>query len=133
MSFNVTVSYVTIPCSRCGIVFGVPEQWYEERLKDGRLFRCPNGHRLGYTPSDNDEPTPAEIELRRLHIRTLHDQEQAEARAAEGKPLADAPIADFDALHCLACEKRYKNPGSFRRHMERTHKVDPVTLKPMQP
>lgn len=132
MDCRFSLDYSVIACCRCGLAFAVPDSWKQQRIRDSKFWRCPNGHKQRYSPEvEEDEPTPAEVELRRLHIKQLHDEEQAEARAAEGK--TDAPIADFDALHCLACDKRYKNAGSFRRHMERTHRVDPCTLKPLQP
>jgi hypothetical protein len=34
----------TETCYSCGVVFGMPEIFKENRLKDHRLFYCPNGH-----------------------------------------------------------------------------------------
>lgn len=34
----------TYNCSSCGLFYGVPESYIDERRKDGKIFYCPNGH-----------------------------------------------------------------------------------------
>jgi hypothetical protein len=43
-------------CGDCGCVWGFPKELRAQRLKDGKLFYCPNGHGrhfvLGQTEED---------------------------------------------------------------------------------
>jgi len=48
------VELVTIVCSQCGISWGVPLEYQEERLEDHQIFYCPNGHAQHY-PSRSTE------------------------------------------------------------------------------
>lgn len=36
--------YSRMNCGQCGIVFFVPQAFYEDRINDGDEWKCPNGH-----------------------------------------------------------------------------------------
>jgi hypothetical protein len=38
-------------CGKCGIIFGYPKAFDEQRRDDGYRFYCPNGHDLRYADS----------------------------------------------------------------------------------
>lgn len=52
-----TVQLSRVDCARCGIVFGISEQFESKRRDDHQEFYCPNGHRQWY---------PHETEAERL-------------------------------------------------------------------
>lgn len=58
-------------CIDCGIHFGVPSDWKNQRLKDRNTFYCPNGHNMHYT---------GESEADRLRRELAEKQKQLEAK-----------------------------------------------------
>lgn len=120
----IKIAYIS--CYRCGIEFGVPEDYDRARVRDHRSFYCPNGHGQHYPRKKMKGASAEEIEARRQRIRELHEQEQAEARAADKDA---APAVDpLDVLNrvtrddrnrfvCPECGKKYKYLKSFRNHM----------------
>jgi hypothetical protein len=65
-------------CYKCGIIFSVPDRWYDHRCEDHRPFFCPNGHRQHMSPEE-----PPDTVKRSELIQAMHRAEQAEAKAAE--------------------------------------------------
>ena len=52
-TFTHTGTYVVEPCFKCGIHFGLPEDFYKEvRNNASKTFYCPNGHGKCYTTSE---------------------------------------------------------------------------------
>lgn len=45
----------SIACCVCGTVFSVDDNVYTARLRDGKIFYCPNGHRQAFTESEASE------------------------------------------------------------------------------
>lgn len=45
----------TITCSGCGVVYGLPYGFIDNRQQDKQVFYCPNGHRQQYTKSEADK------------------------------------------------------------------------------
>ena len=50
-----TITFVQEDCCVCGVIFGMPKQFYEQRRRSGNEFYCPNGHRLVYTETEVDK------------------------------------------------------------------------------
>jgi len=50
-----------ITCSQCGILFGVPETWYQDRRRNHGTFFCPNGHQLHFPNKSDLEQKDEEI------------------------------------------------------------------------
>ena len=48
------LTLVTEECFRCGVVFAMPKDMQEHRLRDKGTFYCPNGHGQCYTESEAD-------------------------------------------------------------------------------
>lgn len=118
------INYVEIDCCECGLMFLVPKTWMDRRQKDGRGFRCPNGHKMFY-PAPASTPKPdddKEVERRRELVLALHRAEQAEARAADGKPpVEEQPTPPGSCPHC---GKVYKLETCLRRHVRRYHATE---------
>jgi len=47
-------SLVVIECGECGVNFGVPERFDEQRRESGGNFYCPNGHPRVYRVTETD-------------------------------------------------------------------------------
>lgn len=41
--------YEDMSCGQCGVVFFVPQNFYNERINDGDGWHCPNGHLRVFT------------------------------------------------------------------------------------
>ncbi len=37
-----TLEFQPVPCATCGITFGVPREYFDARVADGRAMTCPN-------------------------------------------------------------------------------------------
>jgi len=53
-----------ITCNNCGILFSVPQIWYENRRERHDTFYCPNGHHLHF-------PSKSDLEKKDEEIRAL--------------------------------------------------------------
>ena len=56
-------------CGKCGIWFGMPEQYIEDRRRDGKSWCCPNGHSRYFTET--------------TEMRLRHQLEQQEATSVD--------------------------------------------------
>jgi hypothetical protein len=54
-SVPASISLYVTTCAECGTVFAVGAHFLNARRKDGQTFFCPNGHSLGYGPSEADK------------------------------------------------------------------------------
>jgi len=46
---------VAIVCCNCQVNFGMHRPTYDQKLKDGTNFYCPNGHQQHFTRKENEE------------------------------------------------------------------------------
>lgn len=71
-----------ITCCNCGVVFGMSDAHYKERLSDKKLFHCPNGHSQLFTgESDADKAKRLKSEADKLKVDlTCCRQSVADAR-----------------------------------------------------
>ncbi len=114
-----------ITCGECGIPWSVPENWRQERRKDGVTFYCPNGHARVYRKTVEDE-------LREQVERLQGERDRAEAgrlhQMAE-KRLAKRQAAAQKGLRtrlrnqilrglCPQCGETFRQ---VRRHILRKH------------
>ena len=44
MDITIVEGFGRMCCGQCGIVFWVPQSFYDERMNDGDDWKCPNGH-----------------------------------------------------------------------------------------
>lgn len=43
------VQLESVSCFSCGVIFGLPGEFYRDRLRDGKFWHCPNGHSQHFT------------------------------------------------------------------------------------
>jgi hypothetical protein len=113
-----TRNLVVVTCSRCGITFGIPENFYENRRADGKNFFCPNDHCLCYQDS----------EVKKLRGRLI----SAENRMVAAEDQRDAAERSLRATRgvvtrfrrrvsngvCPCCKRTFKD---LARHMHTQH------------
>lgn len=87
-TYGLTVRLEVHECPTCGIVWGAPEDYYQQRRKDGQSFYCPNGHTLSYKETEADRQRKRAEQLeRRLRGETdradrWRDNAERERRSA---------------------------------------------------
>lgn len=126
-TYATDVTLVVFTCARCGIPYGLPEDYIERRRQDGRAHYCPNGHSLSYheTEADKLRRRLKFAEDSRARAAAQRDQAKASARAHKGhvtrikKRIANGV--------CPCCNRTFKDVA---RHMKSQHpEFDPASTE----
>lgn len=74
LTYQKTITMVTVACCNCGIVFGMPSD-FNDRCKDdeNRYFYCPSGHSQHYSKSTSMK---LKEELDKVREQKEHQQRQ---------------------------------------------------------
>lgn len=105
-------------CPRCGVLFGITEEFEQRRRDDAATFYCPNGHNMSWHESaaDREKKRADKAEIRERHLR---DQLEAAECEAEQKRVALVKIQHRIANGvCPCCNRSFDN---VRRHIEGQH------------
>lgn len=109
-------------CYKCGIAFGLPADFRENRLQDHRFFHCPNGHSQHYLgKTDAEKLKDAQRELARTRTREqatrdqLHASERSRAALRGVNTRTKRRIANGI---CPCCSRSFKDLAA---HMEGQH------------
>jgi hypothetical protein len=103
-------------CNGCGLPYGLPEGFIEQRREDHKSWTCPNGCVRHFAPGKSDKQKLADAEHREL---ALKDQLAAAIRDAETTRAALLrDRARFAAGVCPCCNRSFEN---VRRHMQAKH------------
>ena len=94
------------PCAECGVLYGMPKSFLDQRRKDGGTFYCPNGHSLSYNETDLDRE-------RKRRKRAEEDARWEADRAARAR--ADADQAKASARAEKAAKTRIRNSRERER------------------
>ena len=113
-----------IPCANCGIMFGVPVDYDNERRADGDSFCCPNGHSLSY--SSENEKVRRERDRLKQRLAQQEDETKHQRRLKEGaERQASAYKGQATKLRnrakggvCPCCNRTFQN---LQRHMKSKH------------
>lgn len=118
MNYTETITLTHMTCGECGIIFGVPEDWYNEKRHDGNGFYCPNGHpRIFREPTVKRlerELAKTQTELRSAKCEILREKQCREAAEAKTVKLS----ARVKNGVCPCCHRSFTN---LRRHMSTKH------------
>lgn len=109
------VAIFTEECFRCGVIFGITEQFKDERVKDHKGFYCPNGHIQSYMGESEAEKNARLLrEEQARHARTLQreNEERAERERLERK------LKRVGRGVCPECNRSFVN---LARHMNCKH------------
>lgn len=73
-------------CCECGIAFGMEHGFREQRISDGVIFYCLNGHPQSYTNNLSNQLTELKRKNKVLnsHNNNLHDALEHEKRRING-------------------------------------------------
>jgi hypothetical protein len=120
LAFQPSVQLVERTCGECGITFGVPKQFDEERRRNHSLgWFCPNGHNrvyLGKTEAEKLRDQLADKDRQLAYERerastnfTARVKAEAEARRIKKRVSGGA---------CPCCKRSFTNVA---RHMKTKH------------
>ncbi len=112
-----------ITCGKCGIVFGVPDRWFEARREDKTTFYCPNGDPRAYVKST--------AEKLKEEKESMERRLQAELNSANHLRLVAEKALKSEVTKRRKIEKRVANGvcpccnrtfEDLARHMSTKHK-----------
>lgn len=129
MSNLIDVRYSTtlraITCGECHIPFGVPVNLDDAARADGRRFWCPNGHRIGYSETENKRLQRERDRLVDAKERLVRQRDEALAEAEHNRRVAIGTKGALVATQrriakgvCPCCKRSFVN---VERHMSNQH------------
>lgn len=125
---TVLVELRPVTCGKCGIVFGMEENYYQKRLEDHAVWYCPSGHTRCFGGE-----TEAERERRRReHAEARHAREQELRIRTERRLIAQRAATTrlkrrVAAGVCPCCNRTFQ---SLARHMQQRHPDFVASAKP---
>ncbi len=123
-----TINLVDVDCFKCGIVFGMPEQFEREKRERGGTFYCPNGHGQHYTKSEVQR-LQEKLETERRSTEFWRNQNTlAERRISAQKGQATKLRKRLANGVCPCCHRHFTN---LERHIQGQH-PDYVTTEPQE-
>ena len=125
----------TLNCTGCGIHFGMPDGYLDNRRSDKKNFYCPNGHSMSYTESEADclrrerNRLKQQVAQRDDAIREYIEQRDAAERTASAYKGQVTRLKNRSkAGLCPCCNRHFTN---LERHMASKHpNMDPA--EPLQ-
>ena len=112
-------------CCNCGVVFGVPAGYRNNRRKDKKAFYCPNGHGQSYKESEADQLRRERDRLQQRLAQKDDDikfqrqlRETAERSASAYKGQVTKLKRRAKAGMCPCCKRSFVN---LARHMATKH------------
>jgi len=121
-TLNYTEALVVISCGKCGIHFGVPENFNQDKKDHQTGFYCPNGHCRAYNGQTRDQKI-AELEKRvenaHDYNRELHETIDHKDNQIRGHKSANTKLKKRVANGvCPCCNRTFQN---LHRHMKGQH------------
>jgi hypothetical protein len=118
-----TETLVVVSCGKCGIAFGLAEDFQRARRKDHETFYCPNGHPRAYLGESAQERELRETKANEAWYREYGERKAKEAETAKRQAAAArgvvTRIKKRVAKGVCPCCKRYF--ADLHRHMGGQH------------
>lgn len=118
IQYQEVVQMETIRCGECGMTFGVPEFWINERRTNGGGFHCPNGHSRIFREPEVEQLRKKLVAAncdalreRNLRISLEEDLSKVEASKARLRKRVQNGV-------CPCCQRTFRNLAS---HMATKH------------
>ena len=117
-----TAHLISEVCCRCGICFGVPSEFLNNRIKDKAQFYCPNGHGQSYVESEADKvrremQKQLDAEKNRVEfLRRENESKKRELIATKGK-LTKVKNRIKNGV-CPVCRRNFAALG---KHLRKQH------------
>lgn len=122
---NLTLSFRTVACYKCGITFAVDAGVHKRWLESGEFFWCPNGHNQHYTESDVQklQKRLAQVERQKEwaenNARAERSAREMTERRLIGQKAAKTRLRNrIKNGVCPCCTRSFTN---LREHMKTQH------------
>lgn len=131
-----TMSFTTVECASCGVLFALPDAIEQKaRANSERWFYCPNGHKQHYTKTEK-EMREEEVAKRQsveqraerlvVSIRGLQEELEHERRShahtkgelTKARKKIGRLVSRLRNGVCTECNRSFEN---LRSHMETKH------------
>lgn len=121
VTYTNCTTFTTVECYKCGIHFGVTQEWNRRLLDQGGPFWCPKGHRQVYCESLVQK---LEKRLKRAEDNRVFWKDQAKAGERSKIALRGVVTKKKNQLKrvgngvCPCCNRHFKN---LEKHMQGQH------------
>jgi len=120
-----TVTFETETCYRCGILFAMPAEIRQRKLREGGDFYCPNGHGQHYAKTTEQRLREQLERERNKTIREQSAREQIQAEVNELRKKNNKIIGKLSRVYkrvrngvCPCCNRHFDN---LEGHMKTKH------------
>jgi hypothetical protein len=116
-----------LSCGECGVVYGLPSGFLNERRRDHKEWFCPNGHRRWFPPGKSEtdvlkEKLAKEEQRSRWwaeHAESVaHERDRAKRQASAARGTVTKMKRRAAAGTCQCCHRSFANVA---RHMGTQH------------
>lgn len=112
-------------CPNCGVLFGMPATFEQNRRKTGESFYCPSGHSLSYGKGETAklreelDRTKRQLDSSRTYARAVADQKEAAERSNRALRGSNTKLRKRVAAGvCPCCQRTFQD---LARHMAGQH------------
>ena len=110
-------------CCQCGIDFGIPEDFRNTLIDNGKYFCCPNGHSQYYNKRKSlDEKLKIkedQLKTERMHSNMLYEEKENYRRSAASQKGQKTKILNrIKNGVCPHCNRSFQN---LHEHMKTEH------------
>lgn len=117
-SYNISLQMYTMRCANCGVMFGVPNEFDDQRRDDGRSFYCPNGHSNVYRDTEAKR-LKRELEKTTQRLSQANERRERAEEESRRKQRKYARIRDrVKNGVCPCCNRTFQN---LQAHMRTQH------------
>ena len=123
-----TLQMVIVDCAKCGVFFGITQEFNSRRRADGQTFYCPHGHFNVYkeTLADKLKKTQEELERVRRNNDELNNwgteqyeqRKQVERRLSSTRGVVTKLQNRIKAGTCPVCRRNFH---ALAQHMQKQH------------
>ena len=108
-----------IVCVNCGIEFGVPNSWENERRRSHKGFNCPNGHSLSFNSESKEERFRRQRDRLQQRLAEKDDEIENQRRLTAARKANVTKLKRRAAAGvCPCCNRTFQN---LKRHMDGQH------------
>jgi hypothetical protein len=119
MTITEVVTFETMDCGQCGVIYALTAEYVARRRKDHASFHCPNGHGAHYPQLNREEELKKQLDdtqdalaaARRAQASVNRELEKAKKEAERLAKRAQNGV-------CSQCHRHFVN---VERHMKTRH------------
>ncbi len=115
LSLQTVLVMKTTECITCGVVTGLTEGYYDQRVQDHKNYYCPNGHSQHFVAKSDADLLREEKERHERTLARLNAEQQESEKIAKER---DRLKKRVKAGVCPCCKRTFKQLAA---HMQQKH------------